>query len=109
MTNPNNQPSNLRFVFFGNAPLERGVLEELKRVGLMPDRTVTSTDLSPEFIQELAGVSWDVFVVASFGAMLPRVFLDIPRRGVLNVHPSLLPRLRGPSPIRSAILNDERD
>jgi methionyl-tRNA formyltransferase len=51
----------------------------------------------------------DVFIVASYGKLLPKALLDIPARGVLNVHPSLLPRLRGPSPIRSAILNDERE
>ena len=99
----------IRFAFFGNAPLEVGVLEELRDVGLVPARTVTSTDLTPEFIEELEAESWDVFVVASFGAMLPKTFLDIPKRGVLNVHPSLLPRLRGPSPIRSAILNDYKE
>src|SRR3989344_4682649 len=99
----------IRFAFFGNAPLAAGVLEELKMVRLVPVRTVTSTELSPEFIQELHSESWDVFVVASFGAILPQAFLDIPKRGVLNVHPSLLPRLRGPSPIRSAILNDDTE
>ncbi len=50
-----------------------------------------------------------MFVVASYGKILPKALLDIPRRGVVNMHPSLLPRLRGPSPIRSAILNDEKE
>ncbi|PIR82840.1 methionyl-tRNA formyltransferase [Candidatus Kaiserbacteria bacterium CG10_big_fil_rev_8_21_14_0_10_59_10] len=49
-----------------------------------------------------------LFVVVDYGKLLPGKLLDIPRRGTLNMHPSLLPRLRGPSPIRSAILNDER-
>ena len=101
--------NNIRFAFFGNAPLADAVLEELRDVGLEPKCVVTSTELSPEFIQKLAGESWDVFVVASFGAILPKELLNIPKRGVLNVHPSLLPRLRGPSPIRSAILNDEKE
>ena len=39
---------------------------------------------------------------------MPKALLDIPKHGVLNVHPSLLPRLRGASPVRSAILEDER-
>ena len=38
----------------------------------------------------------------------PKNILDIPRRGSLNVHPSLLPKFRGPSPALSAILEDER-
>ncbi|MDP3965787.1 MAG: methionyl-tRNA formyltransferase [bacterium] len=49
-----------------------------------------------------------VCIVVDYGKILPRTVLGIPRRGFLNVHPSLLPRLRGPSPIRSAILNDEK-
>jgi len=49
-----------------------------------------------------------VCIVVDYGKILPRTVLGIPRRGFLNVHPSLLPRLRGPSPIRSALLNDEK-
>ncbi|HEY4488633.1 MAG TPA: methionyl-tRNA formyltransferase, partial [Candidatus Paceibacterota bacterium] len=49
------------------------------------------------------------FVVVDYGYILPPELLAIPSRGILNMHPSLLPRLRGPSPIRSAILNDERE
>ena len=47
---------------------------------------------------------FDYFVVASYGKIIPQNILDIPRLGTLNVHPSLLPKLRGPSPIESAIL-----
>ena len=50
----------------------------------------------------------DLCIIVDYGKILPRTVLGIPRRGFLNVHPSLLPRLRGPSPIRSAILNDEK-
>jgi methionyl-tRNA formyltransferase len=50
-----------------------------------------------------------LFIVAAYGKILPKKLLDIPARGVLNMHPSLLPRLRGPSPIRSAILTDEKE
>jgi methionyl-tRNA formyltransferase len=52
-------------------------------------------------------LNWDVFVVVSYGKIIPQEILDLPRRGVLNVHPSLLPKYRGPSPIETAILNDE--
>ena len=38
----------------------------------------------------------DVFVVAAYGKILPQAVLDIPRRGCLNVHASLLPKWRGP-------------
>jgi methionyl-tRNA formyltransferase len=57
---------------------------------------------------ELANTDWDVFVVAAYAKLLPRYILDIPRKGCLNVHPSLLPQLRGPSPALSTILADER-
>lgn len=46
------------------------------------------------------------FVVASYGKILPSEVLEIPPKGVVNVHPSLLPLLRGPSPIESAILHE---
>jgi len=61
------------------------------------------------FVAELANTDWDVFVVAAYAKLIPKTILDLPRRGCLNVHPSLLPRLRGPSPARSAILADERE
>lgn len=49
----------------------------------------------------------DLYIVASYGKIIPQAILDIPAHGTLNVHPSLLPRLRGPSPIQSAILSEE--
>ncbi|MEK7132475.1 MAG: methionyl-tRNA formyltransferase [Patescibacteria group bacterium] len=51
----------------------------------------------------------DVCIVVDYGKILPGTVLGAPQRGFLNVHPSLLPRLRGPSPIRSGILNDEKE
>ncbi len=48
-----------------------------------------------------------VFIVAAYGKLIPKTILDIPEYEVLNVHPSLLPRFRGSSPIESAILSDE--
>lgn len=50
---------------------------------------------------------WDVFALAAYGKIVPQHVLDLPRRGILNVHPSLLPRLRGASPIQSAILEED--
>ncbi|MBP9759753.1 MAG: methionyl-tRNA formyltransferase [Candidatus Pacebacteria bacterium] len=60
-------------------------------------------------VPELVNSEWDLFVVAAYNIILPEWILTLPHKGVLNVHPSLLPRLRGSSPIRSAILRDERD
>lgn len=51
---------------------------------------------------------WDAFIVASYGKIMPKAVLDLPDGGTLNVHPSLLPMYRGPSPIESQILNDDK-
>lgn len=62
-----------------------------------------------EAVPELANSEWDLFIVAAYNKILPAWLLDLPKHGTLNVHPSLLPQLRGPSPIRSAILLDQKD
>lgn len=62
-----------------------------------------------DFQAELGNTDWDVFVVAMYAKLIPKTVLDMPKCGVLNVHPSLLPKLRGPSPVLSAILADERE
>lgn len=49
---------------------------------------------------------WDFFVVFAYGKIIPAWLLDVPRYGTINAHPSLLPKLRGASPIRSTLLND---
>jgi len=61
-----------------------------------------------EEAQSIADLEADLFVVASFGLIIPRRFLDLPAIGALNVHPSLLPRYRGPAPIQWAIWSGER-
>ena len=62
-----------------------------------------------EFLAEIGNTDWDFFVVAAYGKILPSAVLEAPERGVLNVHPSLLPKFRGPSPVLSAILANERE
>ncbi len=49
---------------------------------------------------------WDLFVVVAYNFILPKWFLELPKHGTVNVHPSLLPKLRGMSPIRTAILEN---
>ena len=58
----------------------------------------------PEAIEELQALAPEVIVVCAYGQILRRPVLELPPKGVLNVHPSLLPRHRGPSPIAAAIL-----
>ncbi|MCY4365304.1 MAG: methionyl-tRNA formyltransferase [Chloroflexi bacterium] len=60
---------------------------------------------SEEVREELASFLPDVVVVAAYGKLLPASVLELPPHGCLNIHPSLLPRYRGPSPVVSAILD----
>lgn len=58
---------------------------------------------------KLLALKPDLFVVAAYGQILPPEVLAIPKKGAINVHPSLLPKYRGASPIQGAILNGERE
>ncbi len=58
---------------------------------------------SPEAVAELAALNADLMVVVAYGLILPKVVLDTPRLGCINVHASLLPRWRGAAPIQRAI------
>ena len=65
-----------------------------------------------EFAKELLTKSpdkkrWNIFIVASYGKIIPVSIFEIPTYKTLNVHPSLLPRLRGASPIQEAILQED--
>ncbi len=60
-----------------------------------------------EFFEVLKSYACELFIVAAYGKIIPKEILNIPKNGVLNVHPSLLPKFRGSSPIESFILSDE--
>lgn len=62
---------------------------------------------SPEFLQTLEGLSVDVIVTAAYGQILSQAFIDTPKQGVINIHPSLLPKYRGATPVQSALLNGD--
>lgn len=53
--------------------------------------------------------SIDLAIVASYGKIIPKEILNVPKFGTLNIHPSLLPKYRGPSPIHAAILNGDAE
>jgi len=57
-----------------------------------------------EAVAQLAGFQPDVIVVAAFGQILPQSILDVPAYGCINIHPSLLPKYRGASPVAAAIM-----
>lgn len=58
---------------------------------------------SPEAVEELAALTADLMIVVAYGLILPKVVLDTPRLGCINVHASILPRWRGAAPIQRAI------
>lgn len=60
-----------------------------------------------ESVEELKKYPADIFIVAAFGQILSQEILDMPRYGCINIHASLLPHLRGASPIQEAILNGD--
>jgi len=57
--------------------------------------------------ERLTALKPDVIIVAAFGQILPQTILGIPRYGCLNIHPSLLPKYRGVSPVPAAILSGD--
>lgn len=62
---------------------------------------------APETVAEIKNLRpWDVFLVASYGKIVTPEIFNIPKHETLNIHPSLLPKLRGPSPIEGAILSE---
>ena len=127
----------MKYAFFGSARISSLVLSELKKMNLLPSVIITSPDrkkgrgmriapnevkilglelnipvLSPDkldadFVKEMVSRECDIFLVAGYGKILPKNILDIPSNGSLNIHPSSLPKYRGPSPIESAILSAE--
>ena len=66
-----------------------------------------STLRNPYAMGELSELNPEIILVVAYGRLLPAEVLDIPRFGCLNLHPSLLPRHRGPSPVPGAILNGD--
>jgi methionyl-tRNA formyltransferase len=62
---------------------------------------------APAAYQEMASLEPDLAVVAAYGRILPRGVLELPKLGCVNVHPSLLPRHRGPSPVAYALLEGD--
>jgi len=85
----------------GHQPRQTPVHDAADRLGLMME---TPTSLRDEAAQHaFAKLGCDACVVVAYGLILPRAVLDAPRLGCLNVHPSLLPRWRGPAPIPRTI------
>jgi len=70
---------------------------------LQPEKVRT-----PEAVQQIKDLQPDLIIVAAYGKIIPGDILQIPKYGCINVHGSLLPKYRGPSPIQAAILEGEK-
>ena len=123
----------MKFTFFGTSDFSLMVLNQLELGGYVPSLIVCGEDaflgrkrvlthpvvktwglergikvLQPSKVNEIKSeLIGDFFILASYGKILSRSVLAIPKYGVLNVHPSLLPKHRGASPLQAAILNDD--
>src|SRR3989338_5279539 len=87
----------MRYAFFGSARISSLALSELKKINLLPSVIITSPDKKKGRGMKIAPNE-----VKTLG-----LELNIPVNGSLNIHPSSLPKYRGPSPIESAILGAE--
>jgi len=63
----------------------------------------------PEWIEKIKELNPDLIILTAFGQIIPQEILDVPKYKALNIHPSLLPKYRGASPIQSVILNGETE
>ena len=57
----------------------------------------------PDFLNTVRSLAPDLCVTAAYGKILPEAFLEIPKFGTINIHPSLLPKYRGAAPVQRAI------
>jgi len=130
--------SDIKIVFMGTPEFSAIILEGLINSEFRPILVVTAPDkpvgreqiLTPSPVKlmaqkyeiavaqpekilnlksEILNLKPDLIVAAAYGQIMPKSILDIPQYGCLNVHPSLLPKYRGPTPIQTAILNGDKE
>ncbi len=127
---------NIKVVFMGtpefSVPVLEGLIENYQVVGVVtqPDRRVGRKQeisfspvkklalehnilvLQPENIRneydDILKLEPDIIITCAYGQIIPKVLLDYPKYGCINVHASLLPKLRGGAPIHKAIINGYR-
>ena len=128
----------MKIVFMGTPKFGAIILEKLIEGGYKPDLVITETDkekgrkqiltsssvkvtaqnfnipiFQPEKNEDLKSkiesMKPDLAIVAAYGRILSKEVLDIPKYKSLNIHPSILPKYRGASPIQHTILNDDKE
>ncbi len=122
---------NPKFVFLGTGDFAVKILDILCQNNFIPELIVTTPDkpkdrkmlLTPPPVKiwaeknniktiadySLLTIDYSLFIIADYGKIIPKEILDIPKHGTLNIHPSLLPKFRGPSPIQSFILSKKEE
>ncbi len=83
---------------------------KIKEISILNDSNVIQPHkIDSETIDQIKDIKPDVVIVASYGEILSQEFLDIPKYGCVNIHASLLPKLRGASPVQNAIINNFKE
>ncbi len=72
---------------------------------LFPPKTLKDSEVQ----KIIKDVKADIFIVVSYGKIIPSQVFNLPKHKTINVHPSLLPKYRGPSPIQSTLLSGDRE
>jgi methionyl-tRNA formyltransferase len=80
-----------------------------KNITVLQPTSLRTPSFADELKTRMPQAGYDVFIVASYGKLIPNEIITLPRRGTLNIHPSLLPKYRGASPVQSTILADDRN
>lgn len=135
--NPPQMSNKTDYIFFGSPHFARIILEKLIRNDLLPQAVICNPDrptgrkkiITPPPVKELLTnlnlrekvkilqpekletnlVRGDIFIVAAYAKIIPKAVLDQARLGTIGVHPSLLPKHRGASPIQTALLENDSE
>lgn len=129
----------MHYIFFGSSEFAKIILNKLLQAGMKPFLVITTPPkpkgrkkilsptpvhflaeeekisvLTPEnldenFINEFKKLKPDFVILTAYGKIIPSELLTIPPKGFINLHPSLLPKWRGATPIQSAILNGDTE
>ncbi len=86
-----------------SSPVKELALEHNLKI-YQPEKLKNNTEL----IEELKNMDLDLLVVVAYGKILPKEILEIPKKGAINVHGSLLPKYRGAAPIQWSLINGDK-
>lgn len=103
------KPKGRKLILTPNPTKQWAVDNKIKFVEFKSLKDATKNEAGADAVQILSKEKWDIFLVASYGKIIPAAIFNIPKHQTLNIHPSLLPKYRGASPIISQILNDEKE